>query len=222
MSQKDLSLALNIDLATSGFGKLSEGITEIKKAGIEVSDLESNVGKLSHTFDDIANQQKLITHFKELETQLDAVNAELAETEAKNKKVAAGSGGNYTQQANRIAKLKEKQKALNAELSETTSALNKAGVASETTSALNKAGVAMDSLAAHEQKLNNQCIKVTRQLDKLNKEAEELKSIADAKITLGLDSDDKARKELDAVRHAYKKLEKSGKLSSKELARATR
>ena len=53
----------------------------------------------------------------------------------------------------------------------------------------------------------------TAQLDRLTAEAQTLKAIADAKIQLGIDTDDKARQEIQKTKDAYELLKNSGTLA---------
>ena len=55
---------------------------------------------------------------------------------------------------------------------------------------------------------------------KVKETKEELDAIAQAKITLGLDNDDKVRQQIEDVTQAYRTLKDSGELTGKELARA--
>lgn len=61
----------------------------------------------------------------------------------------------------------------------------------------------------------------TRQLQNLSDEAERLRNIANARMTLGLDVDDRIRQEISDITQAYHQLRNSGTLSTTELGRAT-
>lgn len=60
----------------------------------------------------------------------------------------------------------------------------------------------------------------TKKVKALGDEFKRLKSISDAKIALGIDEDNKAKKQLEEVHKAYERLKLSGKLTGSELARA--
>ncbi|STZ63938.1 Phage-related minor tail protein [Moraxella lacunata] len=60
----------------------------------------------------------------------------------------------------------------------------------------------------------------TKKVKALGDEFKRLKSISDAKISLGIDEDNKAKKQLEEVHKAYERLKLSGKLTGSELARA--
>lgn len=61
----------------------------------------------------------------------------------------------------------------------------------------------------------------TKKVKALGDEFKRLKSISDAKIALGIDEDNKAKKQLEEVHKAYERLKLSGKLTGSELARAS-
>ena len=62
--------------------------------------------------------------------------------------------------------------------------------------------------------------KTDKKIEQLSEETKRLQEIAKAKITLGIDKDDKARKQIEEATKAYELLKKEGNLTSKELARA--
>ncbi len=61
----------------------------------------------------------------------------------------------------------------------------------------------------------------TRQLNALSSQAERLRQITSARMTLGLTGDDEVRQQIANVTNAYNQLRQSGTLSQQELARAT-
>lgn len=61
----------------------------------------------------------------------------------------------------------------------------------------------------------------TKKVKELAHEFKSLKAISDAKITLGIDDDHKAKKQLEEVNKAFEQLKLSGKLTQSELARAS-
>lgn len=61
----------------------------------------------------------------------------------------------------------------------------------------------------------------TRELNQLSNQAERLRQITSARMTLGLDVDDRARAELTRLHESYNRLRQSGTLTNSELARAT-
>ena len=82
-------------------------------------------------------------------------------------------------------------------------------------------GVSVKNLAAEEARLAAETATATAKLDKLSAEASELKAIADAKIKLGIDTDEKALRELQELKKSYDLLKSSGTLTKEELSRAT-
>ena len=71
----------------------------------------------------------------------------------------------------------------------------------------------LDSVRADAEQLRDQ-------LNATSTEAEKLRKITEAKITLGLDNDDKVKKQIEEVGEAYRLLREEGNLSQEELARA--
>jgi DNA-binding XRE family transcriptional regulator len=64
-------------------------------------------------------------------------------------------------------------------------------------------------------------VSLRAKLDALNDEAQELKALADARLVLGIDTDDKAHAEIAKVNKAFNDLKASGTLTQEELARAS-
>ena len=122
-------------------------------------------------------------------------------------------GGTQQQQAD-LAKLRAESERLAKSETELTGKL----YAARDTMAVS--GVSVKNLAAEEARLSSESAAATAQLDRLTAEAQTLKAIADAKIQLGIDTDDKARQEIQKTKDAYELLKDSGTLSHEELARA--
>lgn len=83
------------------------------------------------------------------------------------------------------------------------------------------AAASAKDLAAAEKKLAADSQAAAAKLDALNDEAQELKALADARLVLGIDTDDKARAEIEKVNKAFNDLKASGTLTQEELARAS-
>ena len=122
-------------------------------------------------------------------------------------------GGTQQQQAD-LAKLRAESERLARSETELTGKLYAAR------DAMSVSGVSVKNLAAEEARLSSESAAATAQLDRLTAEAQTLKAIADAKIQLGIDTDDKARQEIQKTKDAYELLKDSGTLSHEELARA--
>ncbi len=122
-------------------------------------------------------------------------------------------GGTQQQQAD-LAKLRAESERLAKSETELTGKLYAAR------DAMSVSGVSVKNLAAEEARLSSESAAATAQLDRLTAEAQTLKAIADAKIQLGIDTDDKARQEIQKTKDAYELLKNSGTLSHEELARA--
>ena len=71
----------------------------------------------------------------------------------------------------------------------------------------------LDSVRADAEQLRDQ-------LNATSAEAEKLRKITEAKITLGLDNDDKVKKQIEEVGEAYRLLQEEGGLTQEELAKA--
>lgn len=91
---------------------------------------------------------------------------------------------------------------------------------------IEQAGGDVESLRQSSQRLNQSWQNLStneqsQQLRQLTTEAQRLNNIAQARITLGIDTDDRARQQIIATTRAYETLRNSGTLSSRELARAS-
>lgn len=123
-------------------------------------------------------------------------------------------GGTQQQQAD-LAKLRTESERLAKSETELTGKLYAAR------DAMAVSGVSVKNLAAEEARLAAETATATAKLDKLSAEASELKAIADAKIKLGIDTDEKALRELQELKKSYDLLKSSGTLTKEELSRAT-
>lgn len=103
--------------------------------------------------------------------------------------------------------LKVRQAELNASLQKTRTAMQQAGLSTK-------------GLAQQEQTLQKQTKEAEQSLTELNAEAVKLQQIAKAKVTLGIDTDEKARQEIINATKAYETLKNSGQLTNAELSRA--
>lgn len=113
-----------------------------------------------------------------------------------------------------FARTAKQAKTLKDRQSQLTEAMHK------TRQSMTDAGIAVKNVALAEKQLQKETTKAKGELTDLTRETQKLHDLAQAKITLGIDADDKARKEIERVKSAYEKLKQSGTLSSAELARA--
>lgn len=245
MADSKFESELLIKAGVKGLETIAKLGAEIESAGVDVSKLNQHGAELSNTFSDIENKQSLLTNFRELKQAAAETSAEWQTTQDKTKalaqswkaakaeadklKAALESQGEITKkqqaaydkavakseklgashQASVVAarKLKKQNNQLNISLHETRTAMREAGLSTQ-------------GLAQQEKALQQQSKEAEQSLSDLSDEARRLQDIAKAKVTLGIDADERARKEILAAKRAYEKLKDSGLLSSKELARA--
>jgi len=237
---------LLIKAGVQGLETIAKLAAEIEAAGLDVSKLSEEGLALNKTFNEIEQKQGLIDLFRQQklavveantawqeaqentktlaqEWQAATANAESlkAAMEASDEvtkaqkdeyKAAAKEVENYAkahaQSATEAAKLKDEHTSLNTELGATRQAMADTGLSTT-------------DLAAQSVELQEQSAAATESLAELNAEAENLSAIAQAKITLGIETDDAALAQIEEITQAYELLRDSGTLSSTELAAAT-
>lgn len=249
MSNSTLQLALEIALQTKNLNELDQLSEELRAAGVDVSKLTDESAKLAKQFGEIEQKQALINQFRELKTATNEANTawkqaqtatadyakqmDDARERADALKVSLKSSGDmskdeakatrdeykatlqelknldkaYQDSVTRSSQLKTRYEDLNTSLSGTRTAMHDLGLA---TTNLNNQQKALEVESQNAKK----------SLAELTSEAKRLDDIAKAKIKLGIDTDDNARKQIQEVTTAYETLRKSGTLSSQELARA--
>ena len=237
---------LLIKAGVQGLETIAKLAAEIEAAGLDVSKLSEEGLALNKTFNEIEQKQGLIDLFRAQklavveassawqeaqestktlaqEWQAATANAEslkaameasdeVTKTQKDEYKAAAKEVENYAkahaQSAAEAAKLKDEHTSLNTELSATRQAMADTGLSTT-------------DLAAQSVELQEQSAAATESLAELNAEAENLSAIAQAKITLGIETDDAALAQIEEITQAYELLRDSGTLSSTELAAAT-
>ena len=246
MSDPNLKLALEIALQTSNLKDLASLTQELKALGVDVSELSEKSEHLNDTFNTLETKQGLIDLFRaqklavveastawqdaqdntknlaqewqaaastadELKAAMEASDEVTREQKAEYN-AAAKEVENYAKahakSAAEAAKLKEEHTSLNTELSATRQAMADTGLSTT-------------DLAGQSAELREQSVAATEALAELNAEAENLSAIAQAKITLGIETDDAALAQIEEITQAYELLRDSGTLSSTELAAAT-
>ena len=206
---------LEIKAGVSGVENIDALAQSIEAAGIDTGKLTTEAKELGATLAKAQAQQAAIAEYKALSAELDNTAKEmraLDELTATLEKSMRG-GGTQQQQAD-LAKLRAESERLAKSETELTGKLYAAR------DAMSVSGVSVKNLAAEEARLSSESAAATAQLDRLTAEAQTLKAIADAKIQLGIDTDDKARQEIQKTKDAYELLKNSGTLSHEELARA--
>lgn len=211
----NIQAGLEIKAGVSGAENIDALAQSIEAAGIDTGKLTAEAKELGATLSKAQAQQAAIAEYKALSVELDNTAKEmraLDELTATLEKSMRG-GGTQQQQAD-LAKLRAESERLAKSETELTGKLYAAR------DAMAVSGVSVKNLAAEEARLSSESAAATAQLDRLTAEAQTLKAIADAKIQLGIDTDDKARQEIQKTKDAYELLKDSGTLSHEELARA--
>lgn len=211
----NIQAGLEIKAGVSGVENIDALAQSIEAAGIDTGKLTTEAKELGATLAKAQAQQAAIAEYKALSAELDNTAKEmraLDELTATLEKSMRG-GGTQQQQAD-LAKLRAESERLAKIETELTGKLYTAR------DAMAVSGVSVKNLAAEEARLSSESAAATVQLDRLTAEAQTLKAIADAKIQLGIDTDDKARQEIQKTKDAYELLKDSGTLSHEELARA--
>lgn len=211
----NIKAGLEIKAGVSGVENIDALAQSIEAAGIDTGKLTTEAKELGATLAKAQAQQAAIAEYKALSAELDNTAKEmraLDELTATLEKSMRG-GGTQQQQAD-LAKLRAESERLAKSETELTGKLYAAR------DAMSVSGVSVKNLAAEEARLSSESAAATAQLDRLTAEAQTLKAIADAKIQLGIDTDDKARQEIQKTKDAYELLKNSGTLSHEELARA--
>ena len=86
--------------------------------------------------------------------------------------------------------------------------------------AMREAGISTGDLAEQQRSIGESAEAARAELEALTSEAQRLQEVAQARVTLGLDDDDRIREQIEAVTRAYELLRDQGNLTEEELARA--
>ncbi len=212
----NIQAGIEIKAGVEGVENIKALSAQIEAAGVDTSALAKSTDEAGREFAEIAKQQGLIDYYRKL-------GSELEETDVALKAAKSGLSALSAQMKDSATKVQEREYQ---KLSEQVNRLEgakrrlKDGLAL-TTQAMNASGVSVKNLAAEESRLAAETATATAKLDKLSAEASELKAIADAKIKLGIDTDEKALRELQELKKSYDLLKSSGTLTKEELSRAT-
>lgn len=212
----NIQAGIEIKAGVEGVENIKALSAQIEAAGVDTSALAKSTDEAGREFAEIAKQQGLIDYYRKL-------GGELEETDVALKAAKSSLSALSAQMRDSATKAQEREYQ---KLSEQVNKLEgakrrlKDGLAL-TTQAMNASGVSVKNLAAEESRLAAETATATAKLDKLSAEASELKAIADAKIKLGIDTDEKALRELQELKKSYDLLKSSGTLTKEELSRAT-
>ena len=211
----NIQAGLEIKAGVSGAENIDALAQSIEAAGIDTGKLTEEAKELGATLAKAQAQQAAIAEYKALSEELDNTAKEMRALDELTSALEKSMRGSGTQQQQAdLAKLRAESERLAKSETELTGKLYAAR------DAMLVSGVSVKNLAAEESRLSSESAAATAQLDRLTAEAQTLKAIADAKIQLGIDTDDKARQEIQKTKDAYELLKNSGTLSHEELARA--
>ena len=216
MSAANIKAGIEISAEVKGEEVVAKLAKTIGEAGIDTAALTERGKELSQTFTRLDKASALAEQFKKLKTQTQEVAAELSRAQAQTASLAR------EMKANPSKELEKQFKAAAAEAGRLKR--HKAELAVETHNtrkALAEAGISTKNLAQEERRLAAESEKARKDLAELNEEAQRLKRLADARITLGLHVDAQARNELQRINRAYAELKQNGNLTKKELKAAT-
>lgn len=241
--------SLRIKAGVEGTDNIDKLAKSISEAGVDVTGLTEESAKLAKQFGEIEQKQALIDQFRELKKATSEANAEWqaaqdataaytsqiqdAKDSLEALEVAMRNQGDMSQeearatQAEYNAMVREIRNLEQAQANQATRAsqlstqyddLNSRLVA--TRSAMHDVGLSTTGLNAQQQALTRESEQAQAALGELTAEAERLNAIAQARVTLGIDTDDNARRQIEEVTAAYETLRNSGTLTAEELARA--
>lgn len=212
----NIQAGIEIKAGVEGVENIKALSAQIEAAGVDTSALAKSTDEAGREFAEIAKQQGLIDYYRKLGSELEETDVALKAAKSSLSALSAQMKDSATKaQEREYQKLSEQVNRL-----EGAKRRLKDGLAL-TTQAINASGVSVKNLAAEERRLTAETATATAKLDKLSAEASELKAIADAKIKLGIDTDEKALRELQELKKSYDLLKSSGTLTKEELSRAT-
>lgn len=212
----NIQAGIEIKAGVEGVENIKALSAQIEAAGVDTSALAKSTDEAGREFAEIAKQQGLIDYYRKLGSELEETDVALKAAKSSLSALSAQMKDSATKaQEREYQKLSEQVNRL-----EGAKRRLKDGLAL-TTQAMNASGVSVKNLAAEESRLAAETATATAKLDKLSAEASELKAIADAKIKLGIDTDEKALRELQELKKSYDLLKNSGTLTKEELSRAT-
>ena len=246
MANNTFETELLIKAGVKGLESISKLGSEIESAGLDISELTEKGQHLNQTFNEIEQKQGLINHFREQkkavseaanewqnaqeQTKALANEWQTAKSRANELKIALDEQGEATKEqkaeyrdavkeVERLAKAHEQSVKQAGRLKDQHSELNTS--LNTTRQAMADLELSTTNLATQEQFLQEQSLAAGEALNELNAEAENLSEIAQAKILLGIETDDAALQQIEAITSAYETLKASGQLTSSELARAS-
>lgn len=213
---KQIEAGLKIKAGVEGAETLRQLADEIEAMGGDTAQLREQSKSLGEAWQRVAAQQALIARFRELKTESRGLADELAATQANINTLAqrmqadpsAALRRQFDAATQKAARLKDKQSELQQSLQRVRNEMRAAELPTR-------------NLHQEQARLGEAAKAAEAKLHGLTVEAQRLKSTAAARVRLGLDVDDRVRREITATTAAYRTLRSSGTLTKQQLARAT-
>ncbi|EEG23911.1 tape measure domain [Eikenella corrodens] len=213
---KQIEAGLKIKAGVEGAETLRQLADEIEAMGGDTAQLREQSKSLGEAWQRVAAQQALIARFRELKTESRGLADELAATQANINTLAqrmqadpsAALRRQFDAATQKAARLKDKQSELQQSLQRVRNEMRAAELPTR-------------NLHQEQARLGEAAKAAEAKLHGLTVEAQRLKATAAARVRLGLDVDDRVRREITATTAAYRTLRSSGTLTKQQLARAT-
>jgi len=213
---KQIEAGLKIKAGVEGAETLRQLADEIEAMGGDTAQLREQSKSLGEAWQRVAAQQALIARFRELKTESRGLADELAATQANINTLAqrmqadpsAALRRQFDAATQKAARLKDKQSELQQSLQRVRNEMRAAELPTR-------------NLHQEQARLGEAAKAAEAKLHGLTVEAQRLKATAAARVRLGLDVDDRVRREITATTAAYRLLRSSGTLTKQQLARAT-
>ncbi|ULJ61073.1 phage tail tape measure protein [Wielerella bovis] len=215
MTDSIIKAGIQISTQVGGGEQIDKLVKSIAETSDETSQLSQEAQKLAQEWQKAQQNTALITHYKTVKSSLADNREEIAHTEQQLRKLDVQmSNGKTKEQQQQFNQLKEKLVQLNQQKRALSENLR------QTSIAMNEAGISSKHLANNQKYFADQAQKTEQKLQELNQQAQKTQQIAQSKAILGMDVDDRARKEIAELDKAFADLKRNGGLSQAELARA--
>lgn len=213
---KQIEAGLKIKAGVEGVENLRRLADEIEAMGGDTARLREQSNALAAAWQEVAAKQALVERFRDLKTQSRDLAAELEAMRQKTAGLAqqmqadpsAALRRQFEAARQKTAQLKGQQAELQQSLQQVRTELAAAELPART-------------LGGAQKQLGDSAKAAETKLHELAGEAQRLKTIAAARVRLGLDVDDRVRREIAATTAAYRTLRQSGTLTKQQLSRAT-
>lgn len=189
---------------------------EIEAMGGDTARLREQSKSLAEAWREVAAKQALIERFRELKTQSRDLAGEL---DAMRQKTAGLARQMQTDPSTALRRQFEAAREKTGQLKDKQAELQQS--LQKVRNELKASELPLQQLAAAQKQLGDSAKTAESRLRDLTGEAQRLKATAAARVRLGLDVDDRVRREIAATTAAYRTLRDSGTLTKQQLARAT-